>query len=258
MRNISYWAARNKAVARIIIFLGYVCLLGSAWHTAPDIYRSGFRFGLEGIAVITIICFGIALAYPQKRFYAGNMGIYLKKRFWADLTLYIAGMVMGMAVLNYEMEQAMAEGNSASGWSAVPVALYHGQMDAAGTTGIDLAKGKQESGQWRKNIRNWIKEHYLQNQEEKKNLGGYYFLIFAMVLILFPLLAALSCSISCSGLEALGLITLFVGLGGLFLLSVFLLKKLLPEDKKRRAYGIALLYLIFAPIIWAIVGSVAN
>lgn len=253
MGTLRRWASRHKNSARALIFLGYITLSIIGLQIGLDFYRSGYTFGPEGIALIGITFLGVALIYPQKRFYVGNMRIYLKKRFRADFVLYIAGMVLSVAIVNHEIEQALTTGNS-SEWRAVPVAIYQGQSADTDITGAHMQKEKHELGKWRKNIRNWIKTQYLQNSGEKKNLG-YYVLIFAMVFLMTGALALLSCNISCSGMEGLALFVLLAGLASIYLLSVFFLRKLLPEDKMKKAFGTGLLFLVTAPLVWVIFGN---
>lgn len=255
MKKIHLWAARHPHASRAIIALGHVLLTMIGFEAGLQLFRDGIQLGVAGIGIASLLLLGAVLIYPQKRFYQGRQWLFLRRRFRADVLLLLTGVLMGISVFNYSISKALSVSESVAGYRVVPAAIHNGTQHSDEQEVLSGGKEIKKDAEWRKSLRKEIKAHYLQ-QEKEKGKTGYYILLFLMASVLSLGLAGLSCNIACSGSGAVAIFVAIAGIAGIVLLTAWLLRKLLPEDKKKKAAWIAVLFLLGGVLFWLAILSV--
>ncbi len=254
MNAIRLWAKAHPAAAQVTIACSHLALAILALNLGLMLYRDGVHTGLIGILAPSIVLLGYALTYPIRK--NSEKGMFLKLRGRFDLAILFTGFLLTTTVFNYSITQAFQTATP-SGYQVLPAALRQSPNHPASENILSPeAKGKKTAG-WKKSLRSAIKAHFLQNQKEGgKSRGLWYALIFLLSGGLSLLVTALSCNLACSGAGAAAVLVGVLGAGAIVYLTGILLRTVLPEDKKKKAFLLAALMLLGSTLLWILVASI--
>ena len=241
MKQLSLWAKNHKWTSRILIVASFMLLnilavlVGILLNDLSVVMPSAI---LVSAVFIFIICW---LIYPLKK--DKETRIYQKK-FYSIQKLcdfLLAGSTFLMIVFFADRETTpftLSIQNSSA------VNAYSLPVDSSKTyKSIDEFKKmmKDQNGKtlrWKE--RKKLLKEQIRGIKKAENLseGGKAVLIILSVLlalVLVYLVAALSCSLSCSGAEGAAVIVAILGIGGVVVLSYFLIRGIVRKSKKDKA-----------------------
>ncbi|MBK8879106.1 MAG: hypothetical protein IPN74_11315 [Haliscomenobacter sp.] len=254
MHAIRLWAKAHPGAAQLTIACSHVALAILALNLGLLLYRDGVQTGLIGLLAPSIVLFGGVLTYPRRE----NSGkeLFLKFRFRNDLAILLAGFLLATSVFNYSITQAVQTA-APSKYQVVPAALKQSQSNASTKNVLSPEAHSNKKASWKKSIRSAIKAHFFQNQKAGgKARGLWYGLIFLLSGGLSLLVTALSCNLACSGAGAAAVIVGILGAGAIVYLTGILLRAVLPEEKKKKAFLLAAIMLLGSTLLWFLIASI--
>jgi uncharacterized membrane protein YwzB len=227
MKKISRWGKRNPWKTRLIIVLvqlvlaAYAALLG-IWLYAQGWALPGYLLSI-GILLFLPACF----FYPDKRsrFQFFRHTYFRQKAL--DMFLIAVSLVMVMSVSNYYTNAAMTENQP-----------YRAELTVNKTHSKQLKSERKDLRQQLKQHRQTLKAEVkaIVGQMKTQKVTGEQVLLIILTILLALLLlygvAALSCSIACSGADGLAVLVFLLGLGLIVWLSIVLIKKISRKGKE--------------------------
>lgn len=227
MKTISRWGQRHPWKTRLIItliqfLLGGYAALGGIWLYAQGWVLPGYLLSISvGLFLLA------TLFYPDRRSHRRLFRHTYYRQKGLDLSLIVLSLMMVMSVSNQYTHSVVTDN--------LP---YR----------VELMVNKTHSKQL-KSERKSIREHLKQQRQKvktevralvkemkaQKASGEQILLIILTILgalVLLYGLAALSCSIACSGADGLAILVFLVGLGLIVWLTVVLIKKISRKGKE--------------------------
>ena len=209
MKKLAFWAHTHKNPARLIIILSYGVLnllalfLGDIFHSlniefTPTLYLFAFVLTLTGW-----------MLYPSKSRKKEYRNFFLRQKF-TDFILISATFLFTV----YFGNTLNKPGNSFLNPVQAISIIYpsnHSNISISSTAKKSVSK-KSLRQKIRAEIKS-IRKTYKDSSKSQKT--GYIILSVFVALLLLYGLAGLTCSIACSGSEALAYVVFFLGLGGI-------------------------------------------
>jgi hypothetical protein len=223
MKSISIWAKHHVWPTRIIIILIIYPLLNLAgWLLGDLLYLNNIHLNLAWMYVLALVCFFLCATYPSRKNKQNNFYVRQKLR---DVLLALCTFCF-IVLTGNNSNTGVSENASA--------ASVHAAMAATSSlrpTPWHLKKGKK------KTIRQMLQR--LEKKYRDAGKGTKVLLVILTLLaavLLVYLLAALSCSVACSGAEALAYILFLVGLAGIIFGATRIIHRILkgPREKNIR------------------------
>lgn len=228
MRTISKWAHRNPIKSRFLIALLHLLSMANALFLGILLFRQDWPSSPIPTLLLSAAFFTAFLLYPQAKARLTNKK-YRRQKI-CDFTLVLSGtLFLAFSVNNY---LAVPSGNSAGlAENTLPVVQLSalGQANTAEVlvppTKAEIRKARRRQlKELKASIKAWKKEH---KGDRKTSKFGQVMLIVLVVMgagLAALGVAALACSLACSGAEGLGILLLLSGFGGILFLSFLLIR----------------------------------
>lgn len=232
MKNISLWAKKNRTKTILLLILLHIILGYFYFYTGVLFYLEEIKTPSILIPIASSLFILATLFYPVE---GCQQGIYkntfFKRKFWQGITMISAALFF-IHGGNHLSRAAMA--NEVVEYGAESIVL-----DLKANQHLQKKKTRKERRSLRKFLRKRLRANIKKlRQLRKENSTWKKDLIFILALFgalaLIYLLGILSCSLMCSGNEALGWIV-FIG-GFLLIITglVFLFRALFVKPKKEK------------------------
>jgi hypothetical protein len=233
MKAISYWARRNPTPSILIIILLHFTLAFIWLILGVDLYDQGILLP-AWMMNLSIIIFLVAVAFYPVR---GLHYWVLRHSYWRqktmDLTLLLSSALMIICYANQSTDMSSISAPQIQEARAMPIAL---KLKDEVARGIDKAEKKslrKKIKEHRKKVRQEVRETVKMLRKQNTTVGqiGLVILILIAAGILLYLLAALACSLSCSGNEGAATLVLLFGTSLLILGVVLGVKAVFKKNK---------------------------
>lgn len=234
MKEISFWARSHKWVARILIVILFLTLNVLGIINGKLLSEISISLPFSSFLAVAGL-YGIAfIIYPKKK----RVSNYLKQKI-CDLLL--GGSVFGMFVYlgnNIDMLATHSSLNSVfANTRPLPTDSVKRDYKSIKEFSVLLKDSKGNFLKWKERKR--LLKYQLKEIKKDDNLstGAKIFLIFlsvAAALGLLYLIAALSCSLSCSGSDGLAVLVALGGLSLTIILLIVLIRVILGIKKKKK------------------------
>lgn len=228
MRKLSTWARRHPRIARICIILLYIPINITGLITGDLLFDLGihlsgsFLVSAMTLFVITVYC------YPNKNNgnQASKESSYIRRKA-SNLLLITATFLMicftgnqtNLSTPFYPLAIKIA-GYAPASHSAVVKESTVPATDGPFSKKLHRKEVRKQLRHFLQEFRRSYKDH---SQGEKGMLIG---LTIVAALVLFFLIASLSCSIACGGAEALAYVVFFVGTFGIVFLAIKIIQRI--------------------------------
>jgi hypothetical protein len=205
MKHISVWALHNKWTARFLIIFGFSCMNSMALFWGNIISGEGFRIPLS-IFILSVVLFCTTfLYYPSQTRKSEMKHFYLKQK------------ITDVILISSTFFFVLFGGNRAENWTttAHEATVLSEEKGKASFAEPSLHPEKKKNAAWKafkKKLRSLIR----QQRQAYKDLtkGERTALIILAFILLIGLLfgvAALACSLSCSGSEGAAILVAVFG-----------------------------------------------
>lgn len=242
MRNLSIWAKSNPAKARVIIGLAHIFGGVNAIILGIILYVTEFGYSSWLMVTLANLFFVAFFFYPRKSSIKGLFKYSYFRQKLHDFTLVVSGILAFALMIN----NFLSLNSSAVPFENSEVKLIVHKAEShpeANTKKGFKSELRAKAKQLRKNIKKELKElkKAWKNQKRNGNPG----LVKALLIMLTigvavslgMLVAALACNLSCSGYEALALIVLILGWGGIVWLGIIAIKNILQKVGQGKTVG---------------------
>jgi arginine exporter protein ArgO len=236
MKSISIWAYCNPFKSQLIIAVCQLTLTVLAVYGGIWLFARGVE--LPGVMYYTgLTLFFLALVlYPVRR---------ARFRFWKmnyarqktiDAVLLVSYLLAAVSISNFDAHSAWLE--ASAGTSAFAQPRPTSLADPAAVH-YNAAPEKPWS---RRELKRALRQQYKQFVSEKRRQSddGSTGLIVAIVVLMLALMVAvffLSCSISCSGANVLGLVVLIGGWALILTLGILAIRNIVRKRRQRQVTG---------------------
>lgn len=248
MKLLAHWAKANLALARLTIVLSHLLLIGLALFLGGLLFQINLGDTPRLIFLFGNIFFLAFFFYPRK----GDKNGWWRYSFWRQkrhdfLLLFSCFWVVALGTNNFlvNLEDgpayvAQTEETAIENISKVSFAFYHPATEAKEKAPAkSRKKARQERKAKKRQFKQQLREWKQQLREEGKRNGvvvsGLLILLTIVgALALAYLVAAIACSIACSGMDFLAVVVFILGIIGVIWLSVITFKAI-RHGKRRRA-----------------------
>ena len=222
MKKLSFWAREHKHIARVTIIISYI-LLNVIGLFLGDVIHS---FNIEFTPLFFLFAISLTflgwMIYPSKDKKHEYKNFYLRQKS-ADLILVSATLLFVIYLGN------ALNKNTNSFRNPLQAASIVNTNNAINISSPTVAKNTVSKKSLRQKIRAEIKSIRKAYKDSTKSQKTLYIILAVLAAAgLTYVLTMFSCSISCSGAEALGYVVFFVGLGAI----VFGLVKVIQRIKR--------------------------
>lgn len=232
---MSQWASRNPLISRILIASFHLLAIANAIFLGLLFYTSGWITPSLLVPVLVTVFCGAYLTYPSKKERVTKKVFWQRKR--RDFIMALCYPLLITVSLNNSLTNdehlPQQAGSTAeitllqSSLSSPPPAATskkHAKAQKREARKSQLKAFKLKFKELKTQIRAWKKAH--KGQKDGKGWGRALLtlLVIAGAVFLAYLLAVLSCSLSCNGMEGLAVFVFFAGLAGIIGLSIIALK----------------------------------
>lgn len=233
MKKLSHWAAAHPVLSRWMIALMHVALFFIARLIGAALYIFSVPVPFALILIFSALFSMAFIFYPEKGAEdSWFKNTYLRQKSHDFALIFSAVLVLGMASQSKLVRLEAVQLTSAR---AQLINYTYGIEGLNNTVQVDKpSKGvryKQFKQKLRKDLKE-LKKSWKQTETNQRTwIKVVLFLLLLLVVVgLGLLVAALSCSLSCNGMDGLAVIVLVVGWGGLIALGIWLGKKILQKD----------------------------
>jgi hypothetical protein len=225
MRKLSYWSRDHKKSARILIVFSYLILNVTGLFLGDLLHSITGTFNPALILIPIILTIVGYISYPQKKNKAAYNNFYITQKL-NDCFLIIATFLFIVFTGN-KLNENRGWNQSASASSihypSSKISLKNKTVNTKPQSGTSVSK-------------NFIERLQTLRRALKKGTGtekalAIFFVILVSGLAL-SMVAAASCSLSCSGSEALGTIVLILGIPAIIFGAVKLFQRMTRGLKK--------------------------
>ena len=242
MKKLSLWAKNNPAKARVVIGLAHVfggvnaILLGIILYITDFGYSPWLMFSLANLFFVAFFF------YPKRGFSRRWFRYSYFRQKLHDFTLVVSGILAFALMVNNFLSLSSPTVPEVNGEAKLIVHRGNSLPEADAKKGFRSTL-KAKSRQLRKNIKKELKELKRAWKAQKQN--GNPGLVKALLIMLTigvavtlgMLVAALACNLSCSGYEALAVIVLILGWGGIVWLGIIAVKNILLRVGQEKPVG---------------------
>jgi uncharacterized membrane protein len=231
-KQLSYWAKQHKWSSRFIIIISFIIMNALGIITGFLFSDLNIEFS-AWFLVLAILIFGIAwLRYPAKK--SSPYGF----RKTCDAVLISTTFLMFMYFGNRQVTPISPSVFSAS---AITSTLLPKDSTKTYKSPEDFKKSLQDKNgkplKW-KERKKLLKQQVKAIKKDKTlSAGGKVGLIIlcvVMALVLTYLVAAIACSLSCSGAEGAAVVVAIFGLAGVALLTFFVIRSIVRKSRREK------------------------
>ncbi len=227
MRKLSTWARKNFILSRVLIVVCYLLLFLLCFFTGNALrdLQIIIPFKILGLSVIVYVI--TASTYILQKHFFKKQFSYLYHKMLDGLLLVSTYLILLTVYNQYGSITNMVSGSSS---------YAYGSFAPTTNTSVEFSKEKisiKPVKVDKKSLRQTFKK--MINAYKEKSAASKGILIFLSVLLgvgLFLVIAALACSISCSGSGVLGLLVLIAGTFGIVLGLVKLIERIKKGPKE--------------------------
>ncbi len=214
MRQISFWASKHVAYARMLIVVLKTTLYFLAAYAGLYLWNNGIIIPADLLYSIALCVFLSALAiYPNraKRYFKSKF--YYARQKTGDFLLPLCSFLVIACAVNNAGNSSYFPKTFASSIVSDPTAA---QILASGKTKAELSKKEKRilTHEFKKQLKNYAFAK-MKNDQERANDSWKIVLAVIALLGLTFLLAALACNLSCNGSDGAAVIVGVLGLAGL-------------------------------------------
>lgn len=222
MKQLSYWAKLHPKTARVSIILLHIPLNIAGIVTGLLLFDLNVSMGQAFIYSLVTIILLLFLFERKKASYYTRKFLHLSMAICTYLLFVFAGNQVHQPTAYIPFSQSV---------QAVGISLH--------TSTIDHATQTKEKKPEKKLSRKESKKLFLKVEEKANNLPLWakIVLIFLAVVVaagLLYVLAALACTISCNGSEALAVIVALVGTFGIVFGAIRLIQAILGKKRRKK------------------------
>ncbi len=227
MKNISNWARKNYILSRILIITGFLFLYLLCFFTGNALRDLQIQIPFYVLLFSSIIFTVTASVYILQKHVLKKQFSYLYHKTLDGLLLISTYLILLTVYNQYGSVTNMVSGNSS---------YAYGSFAPSTNSSIEFGKEKTSIKPVKvdkKSLKQTFKK--MINAYKEKSAASKGILIFLSVLLgvgLFLVIAALACSISCSGSGVLGLLVLIAGTFGIVLGLVKLIERIKKGPKE--------------------------
>lgn len=240
MKELSKWAKINPKSSRIIIAFSHLLVVINAVCFGILLFICNWGESKWLLAVIANLFFISYIFYPEKNEKKNQyIPSYVRQKVH-DFSLVIFYSV----VITFGVNNFLMQNNNDNNLVRQPTAEFIVYKPKSENQTSDRKKPKFEVKENNKELRKQIKDEFqelkieLKRQNDKGGVIGLKILLtlltIGVALLLVYLIAALSCSLSCSGQEGLAFVVLILGWGGIIWLGIIAIKNIFRKIGKRK------------------------
>jgi hypothetical protein len=219
MKSISFWAKKNFKTARVLITIIQIVLLIGGIYIGTTLEQIGIKLPVLFCIISSCILLIAAAVYPSKA--------RLKNRYAfqkiGDISIG-ATVFCCICFFSNDSKRIASINTSTTIYGSFATSSSNGNESPVATTTSKKALKKQLTATI-KQLRKY------KSDNAGKVLGVILVLALSCALIVF--LAALSCSLSCSGSDSAAIILLFGGLAAVILLAAMAIRKILGNNSAK-------------------------
>lgn len=240
MRKLSFWAAANPWISRVIIATAHIFLIFLGCFTGIELRDSGFLVPGLMLPAIIVLYFFTVYYYPRKEHkHKIGKNLFYKKQKICDFLLAAAAWGMVICISNNENVRTGIFTNLNASEYIAPK-----KIDPRATEILNSLQYRDKKSLSRSEKRILKKEFFSQLKTyakakltgDKTGEGNAAIIILAIIAAvgLLYLVAALSCTLSCNGSDAAAIIVLLLGIAGIVIGLVFFFKGLKKKKEKKQ------------------------
>ena len=219
MKQVSHWASKHVAAARLIIILLYIPLNILGYLTGSLLWDSGVELTASFIQLIALLVVVLFICYRKNASYAQRK----LSEFAMGFCTFCIICFYGNQVNNTKFYLPFSNTIHA-------ISILETENSSAGKEKI---KTKKESRQLKKELKKQFKKVTLDENEKKVWVKILLIVLtVAVAIILLYGLALLACTISCNGAEAAAWLVGILGLAGIIAGLFFVIRKIIGRKKK--------------------------
>jgi len=240
MKKISLWAKKNKWAARLLIICIYILLNVLGYAYGILLKEAGVTFSLNLFILVFLLFLTSTTLYPSKKNRKNDATSFYFKQKSCDVILALSSFCMIVYVgNNYNSLSGSYSTVNGTANTTLPfptdstIKSYHSISEFKESIKDDQGK----SLNWKEKKK--LLKKQIKGIQASKDVsdGGKIALIFLSVLValgLLYLLAALSCSVACSGAEGLAVVIVLLGTGAIIFLLVKVIKGILRKKEREK------------------------
>jgi hypothetical protein len=228
MKKLSFWALMNPWKSQSLLVLCHLLLAGLAIYTGVLLFTMDvivpkpFFYGGE------ILFFILLIAYPIRR---------ARYKFWKTNFVRQKVMDVGMVFSYMLMVVSLANTDARLAWNDAEDAPFVQQITAKENIKPAVAAAAEAPVLSRKALRqqfkSFVKSMKSRSDTPASNAGGIALIILFMIVLMY-LVAALACSVSCSGNGTGATLLLIGGWAAVIILGVYLIRQ--SKGKRKANY----------------------
>jgi len=228
MKQLAYWANRNKVFARIIVTCCHVLLGLMAYFLASQLSAYGMTIptgALSTVSIVVIITLLVYACWSQ----AGRISFVKKKSIHLVIVLCSFCCMLICAKTLFFSNQLIFHSSSLQAAVEPAPASRAAEILESMKYRERSSLTKQEKRILKKELKHQVKSYtkaMAKNDPEAERKAGLIILAILTVLSLTVVLAALICGILCGGMEAIAVVLLLLGTAGLILALIGILNAL--------------------------------
>ena len=228
MKKLSYWAKAHPVSARIIIAICHVLVIPNAICLGILLFLFDCGDTRWLLVIIANLFFILFILYPDKLSNSGVFRYSYARQKFHDFGLVVCGsLVLALGVNNF-----FTQGHNDRSFAQQPKAEFIVYQTQNKDHEKEKPRIKQRLKQLKKQIRQEV--HIIKKTLKKQDRNGQStavkilltLLTVAVALFLGYVVAALGCSLACSGADALALVVWLLGWGGIIWLGVIVIKRI--------------------------------
>jgi membrane protein implicated in regulation of membrane protease activity len=238
IKQLSFWAKKHKWASRFIIVFAFIIMnvLGVMTGILFDSLNVPFSslILISTILVFLLVCFKYPSKEERKNVVEKDRSYILQKSY--DMVLIVCTFVMFVFFGNHQTSPVNYFVSNAS----AATSFSHPKDSTKGYKSVDEFKKmmKDENGKtlkWKERKKLLKKQIKGIKKADDLSDGSKVLLIILCVLLAVVLaygVAAIACSLSCSGAEGAAVVVAILGLAGVVLLTLFLIRGIVRKSKK--------------------------
>ncbi|HLO37824.1 MAG TPA: hypothetical protein VK173_05020 [Lacibacter sp.] len=220
MKQLSYWAKVNPQRARFLIVLIYILINIIGLIAGSLLWASGIQLEESFMFVLAVTVVSLYIIYPKK-------AAYYKRKIFHGLMAVCTFLII--TVFGNQLHNPNPQLFFVNTTQAVTHITNSEQLDIHEPTNIKKEKRlqKKEAGSlWKK----------LAAKNDRSKAAKILLIVLTVIVALGLLyvLAALSCTIACSGAEALAVLVALVGTFGIVFGAIRIIQHILGKERKKK------------------------
>lgn len=220
MKQLSYWAKINPHRARFLIILIYILINIAGLIAGSLLWASGIQLEESFMFMLAVTVVSLYIVYTEK-------AIYYKKKVFHGLMAVCTFLII--TFFGNQLQNPNPQLFFVKTTQAVTHITYGEQHSS-----IEPSTSKKEKRLQKQETRKLLKKLAVQNDRSK---GTKIFLIILTVIValaLLFLLAAISCNIACSGVEAVAILLALAGTFGIVFGAIRIIQRILGKERKKK------------------------